>query len=81
MKPPTYNSPPSYSDPATDPAIYAPDHLQMMGYGELPLSHDAYGDQFNRRHDGHTGCEIVFGAFVACCAIAMVIVAVHNLWK
>lgn len=75
------DQPPSYSDPATDPAMGAPVHASaqhMIDYGAFPAAHYADPQRDNRCSDECTPCKMMFAVLWLCGAITVVVLAIRN---
>jgi len=75
------DQPPSYSDPATDPAMCAPVYTtaqHIMDYGAFPTAHYADSQRNNRSSDECTPCKMIFAVLWLCGAIAVVILGIRN---
>jgi len=80
-KPAASDPSPSYSDPATDPAMGTPVHASaqhMMDYGAFPAAHYADSQHDNRSSDECTPCKMIFAVLWMCGAITVMTLAIRN---
>ena len=80
-KPLVYDLPPSYLDPATDPAMGALVHASaqhMMDYGAFPAAHYTDSRHNSRNSEEWTPCKMIFAVLWLCGAITVVILGIRN---
>ena len=75
------DQPPSYSDPATDPAMGAPVYTSanhVTDYGAFSAAHYVDSQRDNRNSDECTPCKMMLAVLWLCGAITVVVLAIHN---
>ena len=80
-KPPVCDPPPTYSDPATDPAMGAAVHASaqhIMDYGAFPAAHYTDSRHNSRNSNEWTPCKMIFAVLWLCGAITVVTLAIRN---
>jgi len=75
------DQPPSYSDPATDPATGAPVYTSaqhVTDYGAFPAAHYVDSRHDSRSVDECTPCKMMFAVLWLCGAITVMTLAIRN---